>query len=129
MIGPALVVFAVVLHIEGDIIRHGQGQTAARPAIVAAAVDGGSGGTVALSNLMAGLLAVKRIKISFGGSAAQIVHGGDHGGLDAGVDGRCVQGQTAPAADTQDADTLRVHVVLDREEIHGRLEILGVDVR
>ena len=78
---------------------------------------------------MAGLLAVRGIKIAFGGDAAHVVHGGDHGGLDPGVDGRRVQGQAAPAADTQDADTLRVYVVLDGEEIHRRLKVLGVDVR
>ena len=78
---------------------------------------------------MAGLLVVKRIEISFGGR-----YGSGHTWwrprwLDPGVDGRRVQGQAAPATDTQDADALRVYAVLNREEIHRCLEVLGVDVR
>ena len=129
VVGPALVVLAVILHIEGNVLRHRQGQTAAGAAIVTATVDGGSGGAVSFPGLMAGRLAVRLVKVALGGDAAHVVHGGDHGGLDAGVDGRRVQGQAAPAADTQDADALRVHIVLDGEEVHRRLEVLGVDVR
>ena len=129
VVGPALVVFAVILHEKGNVLRHRQGQTAAGATIITATVDGGSGGAVGLPGLMAGLLAVRLVKVALGGDAAHVVHGGDHGGLDAGVDGRRVQGQTAPAADAQDADALRVHVVLDGEEVHRRLEVLGVDVR
>ena len=129
MVGPALVVFAVVLHIEGDVLRHGQGQAAAGAAVVAAAADGSPGGAAALTNLMAGLLAVGGVEIALGGDAAHIVHGGDHGGLDPGVDGCGVQRQSAPAADAQDADAVRIHVALDGEKVHRRLKVLGVDVR
>ena len=129
MIGPALVVLAVVFHEEGGILRHRQGHTAAHPAVVAAAVDGGSGDIVSLPSLMTGLLAVRLVKVAFGGNAAHVVHGGDHGGLDPGVDGRRVQGHTTPSADTQDTDAPWVHVILNGEEINRRLKILGIDVR
>ena len=68
-------------------------------------------------------------EIAFDIDLAHIVHGRCHRGLDARVQGRGVDGHAAETADTDDADTFRIHQVAIGKEVHGREEVLRVDVR
>ena len=74
------------------------------------------------------LLRIFCIKIAVGSDTGHIVHSHGSGCLDAGVLRGGVDSHTAPAADADDADTLRVYILLHGQKIHGGAEILGVDV-
>lgn len=54
---------------------------------------------------------------------------GSHGGLHPGVYGGGVQGQATPAADADQADFLRIHILPGGQAVDSGLKILGVDVR
>ena len=69
------------------------------------------------------------VKISVGIDAGHIIHGGGNRCLNTGIQRCCVEGEASPAADTDDADTLRVNIFLYGKEIHRRLKILRVDIR
>ena len=74
VVGPALVILAVILHEKGNVLRHRQGQTAAGATIITATVDGGSGGVVSLPGLLAGRLAGRLRKRAPCGGPAPVVH-------------------------------------------------------
>ena len=72
---------------------------------------------------------LKLIILSVGSYTGHIVHGHSSGSFDAGVDCRRIDRHAAPATDTDDTDTLGVHILLHGEEVYRCAEILGVDVR
>ncbi len=57
------------------------------------------------------LLGILCVKIAVGGHASHIVHGYSDGRLDARVDGCGVDRYTAPPADADDTDALRVNIM------------------
>jgi hypothetical protein len=67
-------------------------------------------------------------EISLGCYLAHIVHCGGYGGFDTRVDGGGVDCHSSPTANAYDSDFFGVNVVLDREKIHRRKKILGVDI-
>ena len=69
------------------------------------------------------------VKISVGIDAGHILHGGGRRRLNTCIQCCCVEGKASPAADTDNADTLGVNILLYGKEIHRRLEILCIDVR
>ena len=75
------------------------------------------------------LLRILTVKVAVGSYTGHIVHGHSRSRLDAGIDGGGIDRHTAPAADTNDTDALRVHILLHGEEVYRCAEILGVDVR
>ena len=77
---------------------------------------------------IAGVLAVLGIEIALGVHTGHVVHGGGDRRLDAGVERGGVERHPAPAADADDADALRVDPLVQRQEIHRRHEVLGIDV-
>ena len=129
MVAPrGLVIGVVVFHKGGGVLRQRVHHAAAQSVCA---------GLVVLQPLgvqrrlfaVAGFLAVLRVKIAVGVDAGHVVHGDRHRRFDAGIQRGGVQGQAAPAADAQDADPVRIHVLPQGEVVHRRLEILGVDVR
>ena len=82
-----------------------------------------------LAHGVAGVGVVVGVKVSVGGVAADVVHCGGHGGLDACVHGGRIEGKAAEAADAQDADACRVDIVAGGQVVYGGAEVLGVDVR
>ena len=68
------------------------------------------------------------VKVAVGGHAGHVVHRGRDGGLDARVDGGSVECHATPAADAEDADALRVHIIAHRQEVDRGGKVLGVDV-
>ena len=79
--------------------------------------------------LIAGVCRILGIKITFRVYTGHIIHSRSNRSSDPGVKSRCVQSHSAPAADPDNGDLLRIHIVLHRQEIHRRLEILGIDIR
>ena len=128
MVAPGgLVVGVVVLDKEGRVVGQGV-HHAARPGVNAGLVVGGALGVQGRALGVALRLAVVGVKVAFGPHPAHVVHGGSHRGFDPGVQGGGVQGHAAPAADADDADLVRVRLLLHRQEIDGGLKVLGVDV-
>ena len=74
-------------------------------------------------------LAVLGIEIAFGVDAGHVVHRGGHGSLDARIQRGGVQRHAAPAADADDADARGIDALVQGQKVHGRHEVLGVDVR
>ena len=79
--------------------------------------------------LVTGLLAVFRIKISFGIDAGHVIHGGGYGCLDASIQRSGVECHTAPAADADDADTSGINLIAKGEKVYGSHKVFRVDVR
>lgn len=80
------------------------------------------------AEVLPGLRAVVRVEVAVRGVAGEVVHCGGDRSLDSRVDCRRVDRHAAPAADSDDADFLRVDVLLDGKEVNRRLKVLGVDV-
>ena len=122
-----LVIRMIILNEKRSVLRqrihHTASQLIASPAVICNAL-----GIECLTGSIACIL-IHGIKIPIGIHAAHVIHG--HGGsrLHTGVNRRCVQGKSAPAADPDDADAFRIHIVLHGEEIDRRLKILRVDIR
>ncbi len=123
-----LVVVVVVLDEERRVVRkrvhHAAGQR-----VCAAAVVRGPLRVQRPLLLVSRVGGVLRVEVAFGVDAGHVVHRGCHGRLDAGVQCGGVQRHAAPTADADDADAFRIHVLLHGQEVDGRLEVLGVDVR
>ena len=81
---------------------------------------------VASRSLIVGILTVK---VAFGIHTGHVVHGHSRSSFDTGVNCCGIDRHTAPAADADDTDALRVNILLHGEEVHRCAEILGVDVR
>ena len=79
--------------------------------------------------LVTGLLAVFRIKISFGIDAGHVIHGGGYGRLDACIQCSGVECHAAPAADADDADAGRIDLIAEGKKVYGSHKIFRVDVR
>ena len=69
------------------------------------------------------------VKITVGIYTGHVVHGHCRSCFDTGVLCCCVDCHTAPTTDTDDTDTLGVHILLHGEKVHRCAEVLGVDVR
>ena len=69
------------------------------------------------------------VVVAVGDDARHVVHRGGDGRLDARVDSRRVDGKSAPPADAENADPVRINVVAADEVIDRRLKVLGVNVR
>ena len=80
------------------------------------------------SLLKACLLRILAVKVAVGSHTGHVVHGHGSGRFNAGVNGGGIDRHTAPAADTDDTDALRVNILLHGEKVHRCAEILSVDV-
>ena len=80
------------------------------------------------SLLISGFLTVLRIEVSLRVHTGHVVHGGSHGRLDAGIQRGRIKSHTAPAANPDDADAVRIDLLIQGEEVHRRHEIFGVDI-
>lgn len=78
---------------------------------------------------MAHLRRIFCVKIALRVHARHVVHCRRHSRFHTRVKRSSIQRHAAPAADANDADTLRIHVVTAGEIIHRCLEIFGVDIR
>ena len=105
-----LVVVVVVAHelrrIIGQRVHHAAGARVLAGLVVGRAL-GGPGAAL----LVAGLLAVAGAKVALAGHARHVVHGHGRRRLDARVERGCVDCHTAKAADSNDANVLRIYVV------------------
>ena len=81
------------------------------------------------AGLVAGGGVVGRIEVAVACDPGHVVHGRGQGRLDPRVGRSRVQGDPAPAADTDDADALGVDVLARAEVVDGGHDVLGVDVR
>ena len=75
-----------------------------------------------------GFSTIVRIEITVGIHPAHVVHRGGHGRLDTRVGCCGIDGQSAPAADTDNADPFGIYFVVGGKEIDGCRKILGIDV-
>ncbi len=123
-----LVVGVVILDKVRSVVRERVNNTAGQ--VVRAVLEVlGALGHQSLAGLVAGVGVVCGIEVAVCCYAAHVVHGRGNRRLYAGVDAGSVNRHAAPAANADDADAFRVNVVAGREEIHGRHEVFGVDVR
>ena len=122
-----LVVVVVVLDEKRSVLRYGVDH-AARALVCAGLVVGCALRVERLTQGVAGIRIVVGVKVAVGGHAGHVVHRGRDGGLDARVDGGGVGRHAAPAADAEDADALRVHIVAHGQEIDRGGKVLSVDV-
>ena len=72
---------------------------------------------------------IHRVEIAVRVHAAHIVHRGGYRCLDAGVDSRRIDRHAAPAANANDSNTFRIHVIAGGKVIDGGAEILRIDIR
>ena len=121
------VIGIIVLHEEGRVLRQRIHYTAAK-LIASAAVIHDTLSVQCLAGGISGIL-IHGVKVAVGIDAAHIVHGHGSSGLHTGIDRRCVQRETTPTTDADDTNTLRINSVVQRQEIHRRLEILRIDIR
>ena len=120
-----LVIIVIIdeeLRLRGADVGQAAGQGAASVPVIFGALG------VQLPTQLGAAVRIHLVEVAVGDDAAHVVHGGGHGGLDAGVHGRRVQRHAAPAADADDADPFRIDAVLNGQKIDGCGEILGVDV-
>ena len=122
-----LVVGEVVFQELWSVCRHHIGQ-ASRKFIRAFAVVRRALCVQLLAQFVACVRIVSRVEITFGVNTAHVIHGGGNGSLDAGVYSRRVDRHTSPTANAEYANLLWVHVVTGRKVVHGRTEVLCVDV-
>ena len=123
-----LIVGVIVLHKLRRVLRQ-RINHAARQRIAAVFIVLGALCIHCFSLLKACLFRILAVKVAVGSHTSHVVHGHSSGSFDAGVNGCGVDCHTAPAADTDDTDALRVNILLHGEEVHRCAEILGVDVR
>ena len=123
-----LVVIVVVLHKERRVLRQRIDHTASEPVFTGLQVQK-SLGTHSGLRLVTGFLTVSGIEIPLGIHTGHVVHGGGHGRLDPGVQCRCIDGHAAPAADSDDADAVRIDFFMEGEEVYCSHKVFGVDVR
>lgn len=102
----SLVVGVVVFHELRSVLRQRLDDSSGKR-VYAVPVVLDTLGVELTAGLVAGIGIVSRIEIAVGCNPAHVVHRRSHRGLDAGVYGRCIDRQAAPAADSQDADALR----------------------
>ena len=81
-----------------------------------------------LAGRMSRLLLVLGVEVAIAADARHVVHRRGHRSLDARVGRSRVQGNASPSADADDADALGVHIVLFRQEVDSRHEVLRIDV-
>ena len=122
-----LVVSIIVFHEPGGSIRQRVDDTTgtlvrARLVVLGALLGQG------LASLHALLLGVAALEVALAVHLRHVVHRGGYSGLDTGVDGSGVDGHATESANADDADALRVDIVLHGEEVNGSQEVLGVDV-
>ena len=77
---------------------------------------------------VARLFTVLTVKISIRIHSRHIIHCRGHRRLDAGVQRSSIDRHAAPAADSENTDPVGIDFVVQRQEIHSRHEVLGVDV-
>ena len=118
-----LVIVVVILHELRGIVRERVHHTAGHRHRIGEA-QAGKG----LPHRVAGSFIVGRIEIAVAAVAGHVVHRNDGRGLDPGIGSRRIEADAAPAADSDDADALRIHVLLPGQEIDRRQEVLRIDV-
>ena len=127
-----LVVVVVILDELGHIVRYRRRHAAGHgvgPILIISRTLG--------TNLLAQPLAVRLefsrclalVEVAVGNNAAHIVHSRCSRGLDARIRCSGINGKAAPAANTEDADLVRVDIFGIGKEIDGCQEILGIDIR
>ena len=103
-----LVIGMIVLDEPGGVVRkridHAAGPLVGTGAIVLSAL-GGPG----LPLSVAGGLIIGAAKVTLTRHAGHIIHGGSNRCFDPGIQRRCIDGHSAPAADADDADALGIH--------------------
>ena len=123
-----LVIGVIVLDEPGCIVRkrihHAAGTLVGTAAIVFSALRGPG-----LPLGVAGSLIIGAAKVALARHAGHVIHGGCDGCLNAGVKRSCVDGHASPAADADDADAPGICQFVGGKEIHGRQEVLRIDVR
>ena len=129
VIGSALVILAVILDEERQILGHGQFDATAAAGIFALLILGGSQVVQSGLFLIALCFTVLRVKITVGVDAGHVVHGGNDRRLDAGIERRDIQRHTAPSANADDTDAVGIDPIVAGQVIDRRLKILGVDIR
>ena len=122
------IIIVIICHIERCVLRKWINNPAAQR-IAAIFVINKPLGVHSLFLRVPCISRIIRIKISVGIDTGHIVYGGSNRRLDAGIQRRRIEGQASPAADADNADTLRVNIFLHGKEIHRRLEILCIDIR
>ena len=123
-----LVIGVIVLDEPGGIVRKRIDHTAGTLVGTGAIVFGALGGP-GLPLGVAGGLIIGAAKVSFARHAGHVIHGGCDGCLDPGIQRRRIDGHAAPPANADDADALGIYHFVGRKEIHGRQEVLRIDVR
>ena len=122
-----LVISVIVFHKLGSIVgkrvHHPTGQRIRTLAVVFRTL-----GVELLAKLIA-CVSIHSIEIAVGIHPAHVVHRSGDGSLDARIDGRRIQCHASPSADAQYADTVGIHLLAGRKEVHRRTEVLRVDVR
>ena len=69
-----------------------------------------------------------RVEVAVRSDAMHIVHGGGDDGFNARIHGSGIEGESAPAANAEDADFIGIDVVARDEVIDGGAEIFGADI-
>ena len=124
----SFVVAMVIIHKERCIIRQRINYTAAEDIFSARIILGAL--CIQRAFLCKSLfLAVLGIKVAVGVDTRHIIHGNSNGCLDSGIECRSIDGQTAPAADTENPDSIRIDIFLHGKEIDRCLKIFRVDIR
>ena len=77
---------------------------------------------------MTPLLVVESIVIVVATDTSHIIHRRGYGSLDASIGSGSIQCDATPTADTDDANTFGIHIVLLRQEIDSSHKIFGIDV-
>ena len=122
-----LVIGVVVLHELRRVLRQ-RIDHATRQRVAAVFIVLGALCIHCFSLLKACLLRILTVKIAVSVHTGHVVHGHSGGSFDAGVNGSSIDRHTAPAADADDADALRVNILLHGEKVYCCTEILGIDV-
>ena len=68
------------------------------------------------------------VKIAIGIHTAHIIHGYRNRCLDSGIDSRCIECHTTPSANTQNTNTLCIHIVTNGQKIHCCTKIFRVNI-
>src|SRR3712207_3006121 len=71
---------------------------------------------------------VIHVVIAVGCYPSHVIHGRSHGSLYTCILRRGIESDSSPATYTENADTLRVYIRLNRKEIHGCAEVLRINV-
>ena len=123
-----LVICVIIFDKPGGVLRkriHNPACTLVTACAVVLCTLGGPGFALCIT----GLFAVGAAEIAFTRNAGHIVHGGSYGCLNTGIQCCSIDCHTSETADTDNADTLRIHQVTGTQEIHCGTEVLRIDVR